>query len=78
MSLLVICKILGLFVNTLIANYSLLNRDNLSQLLQMQLSQKQKKFSKLFCAFSISVFNFEHFQRKDDAYNEITDSEKCG
>ena len=42
-----ICKILGLFVNTLTADdeYCLLNRDNLFQHLQMQLSQKQKKFS---------------------------------
>ena len=35
-SLLVICKILGLFINTLTADdkYSLLNRDNLTQPIQ--------------------------------------------
>ena len=47
MSLLVICKILGLFVNTLTTDgkYSLFNRDNLKQPIQMQLSNKQKRFS---------------------------------
>ena len=41
-SVLVICKILGLFANTLTADdkYSLLNKNNLLQHLQMQLSQK--------------------------------------
>ena len=48
-SLLVICKIVGLFVNTLVADeYSLLNIDNLTQPIQMQLSQKQKTLSKFF------------------------------
>ena len=46
MSVLVICKTLSLFVNTLIADqkYSLLNRENLMQPIQMDLSQKQKAF----------------------------------
>ena len=45
-SLLLICKILRLFVNTLsaVAKYSLPNRDNLTQAIQMQLSQKEKAF----------------------------------
>ena len=48
-SLLVICKIVGLFVNTLVADeYSLFNIDNLTQPIQMQLSQKQKTLSKFF------------------------------
>ena len=44
--LLFICKILRLFVNTLsaVAKYSLPNRDNLTQPIQMQLSQKEKAF----------------------------------
>ena len=44
MSLVVICKILGLFVNILTAddNCSVLNRFNLTQPIQMQLSNKQK------------------------------------
>ena len=41
---LVIWKMLRLFVNTLTADdkYSLLNRDNLTQPIQLQLPQKQK------------------------------------
>ena len=48
-------KVLGLFVITLTADdkYSVLNRDNLLQLLQMQLSQKQKTFSQIFFFFVI-------------------------
>ena len=45
-SLLVICKIPRLFINTLSADgkYSLFNGDNLMQPIQMQLSEKQKTF----------------------------------
>ena len=48
-------KVLGLFVITLTADdkYSVLNRDNLLQLLQMQLSQKQKTFSQIFFFFVV-------------------------
>ena len=47
--MLVLGKILGLFVNTLTDDdkYSLLYRDNLTQQIQILLSQKQKTFSKL-------------------------------
>ena len=43
-------KILGVFVNTLTADckYSLLNRDDLLQHLQLQLSEKQKNYFPLF------------------------------
>ena len=81
-SLLVICKISRLFPNTLSADgkYSLLNRDNLTQPIQMQLSRKQKTFSDFFSAFLKSSLNFEHFLKKDDPHcwciSEITDSEK--
>ena len=80
--LLVICKISRLFPNTLSADgkYSLLNRDNLTQPIQMQLSGKQKTFSEFLAAFLKSRLNFEHFQKKDDSHSwsisEITDSEK--
>ena len=49
-SLLVIHKFLRLFVDTLIVDdkHYLLNRDNLAQQIQMQLSQKQKNFCELF------------------------------
>ena len=64
-SLLVICKISRLFINTLSADgkYSLLNRDNLTQPIQMQVSRKQKTFSELFSSFSKSSLTFEHFQK---------------
>ena len=62
----VICKISRLFPNTLSADgkYSLLNRDNLTQPIQMQLYWKQKTFSEFFSAFLKSCLNFEHFQKK--------------
>ena len=65
-SLLVICKISRLFPNTLSADgkYSLLNRDNLTQPIQMQVSRKQKTFSEFFSAFLKSNWNFEHFEKK--------------
>ena len=64
--LLVICKISRLFPNTLSADgkYSLLNRDNLTQPIQMQVPQKQKTFSQFFSSFFKSSLNFEHFQKK--------------
>ena len=80
----VIIKISKLFSNTLCADgkYSLLNRDNLTQHIQMQLSQKQKTFSSFFCGFLKYSGNFEHFQTKDDSHrsdnSESADSEKHG
>ena len=64
--MLVLCKILRLFVNTLTDDdkYSLLYRDNLTQPIQILFSQKQKTFSEFFSAFSKSKLNFEHFQKK--------------
>ena len=65
-SLLVIYKIFSLFIKTLTADdmYSFLNRDNLTQPIHVQLSQKQKTFSGIFFAFLKSVLTFEHFQKK--------------
>ena len=67
-SLLVICKISRLFINILSADgkYSLFNRENLMQPIEMQLSQKEKTFSQFFSAFLKSSLNFEHFSKKDD------------
>ena len=64
--LLVICKLLGMFINTLTVDptYSLLKRDNLRQPIRMQLLQKQKIFSQFFAAFLKARLNFEHFQKK--------------
>ena len=69
-SLWVICKILGLLVNAFTAHnlYSLLNRGNLLQHYQMQLSQKRKIFSDFLFPFSKFTFTFEHFQRKGDPH----------
>ena len=70
-SLLVICKSLRLFVNTIsvVDKCSLPNTDNLMQPIYMQLSQKLNSFSQFFPAFSKSSLNFEHFQKKDDAHS---------
>ena len=61
-------KILRLFVNTLTVNekHYLLIRDNLTQTIQMQLSEKQKTFSEFFFAFLKSILNFKHLPKKDD------------
>ena len=80
-SLLLTCQILGLLVNTLATDekYPVLNRDNLTIPIQMQLSQKQKTFSQFFAAFLKSTLNFKHFESKDDPHRfcifEVTDSE---
>ena len=64
--MLVLCKILGLFVNTLSDDdkYCLLYRDNLTQPIQILLSEKQKTFFEFFSAFLKSTLNSEHFQKK--------------
>ena len=73
-----------MFVNTLTADdqYSLLNRDNLTQQIRTILSQKPQAFSQFFLEFSKSTLNFEHLQKKDDLHSrfisEITHSEKRG
>ena len=63
-------KILGLFVNTLTADdkHYMLNRDNLTQPIQIQLSQKQKTFSQFFHAFLKSRLNEKHLPKKDDPH----------
>ena len=59
-----------MFVNTLTANdkYSLLNRDNLTEPIRTQLSQKQKAFSQFLLTFSKSILDFEDFQKRDDPH----------
>ena len=79
-----ICKILRLFVTTLAADdkYSPLNRDNLKQPMQMELSQKQKSLSEFFLEFLKSILIFENFRKTDNSHSRcisvITDSEKRG
>ena len=79
-SLLLTCKILGLLVNTFPADekYTVLNRDNLTIPIQMELSQKQKNFSQFFAGVSKSRSNFKDFEKNDiDRFCifEVTDSE---
>ena len=62
--------------------YSLLNWDNLTQPIALQLSEKQGTCSQFCCGFLKSSLNLEHFEKKDDCHSsyisEITDSEKDG
>ena len=62
----VVGEFLRLFGNTLPADekYYLLNRDNLAQPIQMQLSQKQKISSQFPFAFLKSIINYKHFPKK--------------
>ena len=80
--MLVLCKILRLFVYRLTDDdkFCLLYTDNLTQAIQILLSQKQKTFSESFSAFLKSTLNFEHSGKKDDPHSrcisQITVSEK--
>ena len=58
--------------------YTVLNRDNLTIPIQMELSQKQKNFSQFFAGVSKSRSNFKDFEKNDiDRFCifEVTDSE---
>ena len=54
---------LGLLLDTLAADekYPVLNRDNLTIPIQMQLSEKQKTISQFSAAFLKRISNFEPF-----------------
>ena len=56
-----------MFVNTLTADdkHYLLNRDNLTQPIEIKLSEKQKIFSQFFFTFLKSMLNFKHLPKKD-------------
>ena len=64
-------KILRLFVNTLTVDdkHYLLNRDNLTQSIQMQLSKKQTNFSEIFLAFLYSLLIFKHLTKINDPHS---------
>ena len=72
---------MGLLDNTLgnDENYPVLNRENLTIPIQMQLSQKQKTISDFFAKFLKSRLNFKHFESKGYPYRfsilEVTESE---
>ena len=84
MSALVRSIILGLFVNTLTAEYtySCRNMQTLTQQVQTPLSLKQKTFSGFFIAFLKSTWNGEHFEKKVEfsswSISEIIDTKKGG
>ena len=65
-SLLLTCQILGLLLNTLAADekYPVLNRDNLTIPIHIQLSQKQITFSQFLAAILKSSWNFKHFEKQ--------------
>ena len=69
-SLLVTCQILGLLVNKLATDgkYPVLNRDNLTIPVQIELSHKRKNFSQFFAEFLKSNLNFHYFEKKDDPH----------
>ena len=60
----------------------LLAGDNLTQTIQIQLSQKQEFFSEFFFQVLKSRLNFKHLWKKDDPHSwcisENTGSEKYG
>ena len=69
--MLVPCKIFRHFVNTLTTDhkYSLLNRDNLTQPIQLILSQKRKNFSQFFSAFFKCPLSFLTLSKKDGTHS---------
>ena len=62
------------FVNTLSVNdkYYLLNTANLTQQIQMELSEKRKTFSEFLFAFLKSILNFKNLPAKDDPCSLFT------
>ena len=63
--MLVLCKILGLLIKTLTDDekYYLLYTDNLTQPIQMLLSQKPKTFAESFSGFLKSTLNLELLEK---------------
>ena len=81
MSHLVLGEILVMLFDTLTADgkYAVQGSEKLPLPIQMQLSEKEKTFSRFFAPFLDSSSNFEHFERKDgrrsQGISEITDCE---
>ena len=73
-----IYKILRLFVNTLTADdkHYLLNRNNLTLPIQMQLFQKQKTFSEFFFGFLKPMLIFKHFPKSDALIADVFPDKK--
>ena len=64
-------KILTLFVHRLTVDEKqyLLNRDNLTQPVQMQLSQKEKTFSEFLFPYLKSTLNFKPLPKKNNPHS---------
>ena len=64
-------KILRLFFDTFTAaeKHYLLNSDNLGELIQMQLSQKQKTFCQFSFEFLKSLLNYKYLPKKGDPHS---------
>ena len=75
-------EILGVFVNTLTADYKFPVPDceNFLFPIQMQLSGKRKSFGQLFLLFMGSTSNFKHVQKNEDRHgwciSEITECQR--
>ena len=73
-----------MFVRTLTVDekHYLLNKDNLTETIQIQLSQKQKTFWEFFFAFLKSIINLNIFPKKMKLIADVlfgnTGSEKYG
>ena len=80
--LLLTWQILALLVNTLAADerYPVLNSDNLTISIEIQLSQKKKNVFSIFCSIFEILNKFKYFQKKVALHkfcvSEITKSEK--
>ena len=72
-------KILRLLINTLTVDekHYLLTRENLTQTIQIQLSQKQKTFLLFVFAFLKSKINFKHLLKNMTLIADVF-SEKLG
>ena len=68
---LVIHKILRLFINKLTVDekHYLLTRDNFTETIQIQLSEKQKTFLEFFFVFLKSILNFKYLTKEDDPHS---------
>ena len=64
-------KILRLFFNTFTADdkHYRLNNDNLGELIQMELSQKQKTFCQFSFPFLKFLLNYKHLPKKGDPHS---------
>ena len=54
---------------TVYDKHYLLDRDNSTEPIQMQLSQKQKTFSQFFFVFLKSILNFKDLRKNDDPHS---------